>query len=265
MSAGVAGCCGALAEKRVRLGAELVQATLTAEVVRAALVVDVPHRVVRGDGHPADGVEHLGGRDSSVIVRMRDISWPPAFNAAAPRTLHSGGQRRLADLRCETPLKGVLLCELAGTCVELRLARGRAEIVGFLPRAFHTHVRVVVESRRTVVRPVDNQAAPARRLSQCSTTQRRHSGVHRCASGESKAVRVDEDRRRDSGQHRAIRRANRRRAGHTTSVTNHRDRALAAYVGVTWERNFGETRELAQTAGAAASSARVTFGVRAWF
>jgi len=50
--------------------------------------------------------------------------------------------------------------------------------------------------------------------------------VHRCASGESEAVRLDEDRRRDSGQHRPMRRAHRRRAGHTTSVANHRDRTL---------------------------------------
>ncbi len=44
-----------------------------------------------------------------------------------------------------------------------------------------------------------------------------------------------------------------------------RRRELAPYVGVTWERKFGETRELALTAGSGASSTRVTFGVRAWF
>ena len=43
---------------------------------------------------------------------------------------------------------------------------------------------------------------------------------------ESEAVRLDQDRRRDSGQHRSIRGAHRRCAGRTTSVTNHRDRTL---------------------------------------
>src|SRR5712672_3809530 len=78
-----------------------------------------------------------------------------------------------------------------------------------------------------MVRAVDDQTASPRRLSQCAATQSGDSGLHRCASGESEAVRLDQDCRRDSGQHRAIRRAHRRRAGHTTSVTNHRDRTLA--------------------------------------
>ena len=42
-------------------------------------------------------------------------------------------------------------------------------------------------------------------------------------------------------------------------------RELAPYVGVTWDRKYGETRDLARTAGKDASSARVAFGVRAWF
>src|SRR6266849_7548673 len=78
-----------------------------------------------------------------------------------------------------------------------------------------------------MVRAVDDQTASPRRFSQCAATQSGDSGLHRCASGESEAVRLDQDCRRDSGQHRAIRRAHRRRAGHTTSVTNHRDGTLA--------------------------------------
>ena len=42
-------------------------------------------------------------------------------------------------------------------------------------------------------------------------------------------------------------------------------RELAPYVGVTWDRKFGETRHLARAAGQGASSARLTLGLRAWF
>jgi hypothetical protein len=33
-------------------------------------MVDMPHRVVRGDGHPANGVQHFGECDDSVMMRM---------------------------------------------------------------------------------------------------------------------------------------------------------------------------------------------------
>lgn len=42
-------------------------------------------------------------------------------------------------------------------------------------------------------------------------------------------------------------------------------RELAPYIGVTWDRKFGETRDLASAAGEDASSGRVVFGMRAWF
>ena len=42
-------------------------------------------------------------------------------------------------------------------------------------------------------------------------------------------------------------------------------RELAPYIGVTWDRKYGETRDLASAAGEDASSARVVFGIRAWF
>lgn len=42
-------------------------------------------------------------------------------------------------------------------------------------------------------------------------------------------------------------------------------REVAPYVGVTWNRVYGGTRDLAAAAGRDASSARVTFGLRAWF
>ena len=42
-------------------------------------------------------------------------------------------------------------------------------------------------------------------------------------------------------------------------------RELAPYIGVTWDRKFGETRDLARAAGEDASSARFVFGIRTWF
>ena len=48
-----------------------------------------------------------------------------------------------------------------------------------------------------------------------------HPGIHRRASGQSETVRLDEERRRDPGEHRSLRAADRRRAGRTTNVTNH--------------------------------------------
>lgn len=42
-------------------------------------------------------------------------------------------------------------------------------------------------------------------------------------------------------------------------------RELAPYVGVTWNRVYGGTRDLAKSAGKDGSSARVAFGLRAWF
>jgi copper resistance protein B len=42
-------------------------------------------------------------------------------------------------------------------------------------------------------------------------------------------------------------------------------RELAPYLGVTWDRKFGETRDIATTSGKGGSSARVAFGMRAWF
>ena len=88
-------CCAALRRETLQASRGIGPATLAAEVVRAALVVDVPHRVVGRDGHPTDGVEHLGRRDGCVIVRIRrhclGLQW---FNAALPSTLHSGQRLR---------------------------------------------------------------------------------------------------------------------------------------------------------------------------
>ena len=96
---------------------------------------------------------------------------------------------------------------------------------------FHVHFTPTYASWLSLVErwfdAVDDQTASPRRFSQRAATQSGDSGLHRSASGESEAVRLDQDCRRDSGQHRAIRRAHRRRAGHTTSVTDHRDRTLA--------------------------------------
>ena len=42
-------------------------------------------------------------------------------------------------------------------------------------------------------------------------------------------------------------------------------RELAPYVGVTWERSFGRTADLARAAGDDRSATRFVLGVRAWF
>ena len=42
-------------------------------------------------------------------------------------------------------------------------------------------------------------------------------------------------------------------------------RELAPYVGVAWERKFGETADLAQAAGEAGAGVRFVSGVRWWF
>src|SRR2546427_4005879 len=86
----------------------------------------------------------------------------------------------------------------------------------------------MAQSRREVVLRTDDEADPARRVSQRAPTEGGDSDVHRCASLEPEAVRLDENRRRDSREHRPIRRADRRRAGRATYVTNPRDRTLAA-------------------------------------
>jgi hypothetical protein len=57
-------------EKPRGIGSELLEAAAAAEVVRLALVFDVGDRVVRRDRHSTDGVEHFGGRDGRMIVRM---------------------------------------------------------------------------------------------------------------------------------------------------------------------------------------------------
>jgi len=64
-----------------------------------------------------------------------------------------------------------------------------------VPRPLHTDVRIVVESRRALVRRPDDQADSPRRVPERSPTQGRHPGIHRCAPGQSEAVRLDEERR----------------------------------------------------------------------
>src|SRR5437870_4837600 len=91
----------------------------------------------------------------------------------------------------------------------------------------------MAQSRRTVVRRTDDETDPARRVSKRAATEGGDSGVHRCASVESEAVRLDENRRRHSREHRSIRRADRGRAGRTTYVTNHRDGTLGGTEAIT--------------------------------
>ena len=68
MSAGVAGRGRPLAEERVGIGAELLEAALAAEVVGVALVVEVADRIVGRDRHPADRVDDLGRRRDRLGV-----------------------------------------------------------------------------------------------------------------------------------------------------------------------------------------------------
>jgi hypothetical protein len=52
-----------------RIGA--VIATLAAEVVRLAVVIDVTDCIVRRNRHAADRIEDFGWRDGGMAVRVR--------------------------------------------------------------------------------------------------------------------------------------------------------------------------------------------------
>ena len=97
---------------------------------------------------------------------------------------------------------------------------------------FHVHFtptyRLVAQSGGTLVRRADVETDPARDVPQRAPTQSGDPGVHRGPSGRSKAVRLDQERRRNPGEHRPIRPAHRRRAGRSINVTNHGYRTLAA-------------------------------------
>jgi copper resistance protein B len=42
-------------------------------------------------------------------------------------------------------------------------------------------------------------------------------------------------------------------------------REMAPYIGVTWNRMFGETRDLAEASGNSASCVRFVVGLRLWY
>ena len=82
-----------------------------------------------------------------------------------------------------------------------------------LSRPLHADLRILAEPRGALVRRAHEQTIAARRASQRRTAQGGDPGVHRGASCEGHAVRVDQDHRRDSGQHCALRSANPRLPG----------------------------------------------------
>ena len=95
-----------------------------------------------------------------------------------------------------------------------------------LSRPLHADLRVVAEPRRALVRRAHEQTTASRRAPQRRAAEGGDSGVHRRASCEGHAVRVDQERRRDPRQHRALRSANPRLSGRATYSANHAVRTL---------------------------------------
>ena len=96
-----------------------------------------------------------------------------------------------------------------------------------LPRPLHAHLRVMAESRRAVVRRAHEQTIAARCASQRHSAEGGHSRVHRGASREGHALCLDQERRRDPRQHRAVRSTDTRLAGRANYSANHAVRTLA--------------------------------------
>ena len=74
-----------------------------------------------------------------------------------------------------------------------------------LPSAFHPDLRVVAQLGGTLVRGADEQTAPPRVASERAKLGSCHLGVPRHQHCRRQAVRLVEKRRRDSGEHRAVR------------------------------------------------------------
>src|SRR4030095_4911883 len=97
-----------------------------------------------------------------------------------------------------------------------------------LPSSYHPDVRIVAEPRGAMVRRTDDQTAAARCTPERGSIGGRHPRVHRRASCESEAVRVDQDCGPDSRKHRAVRSTDARLSGRATYCANHAVRTLAA-------------------------------------
>ncbi len=93
-------------------------------------------------------------------------------------------------------------------------------------------------NRRT---PTSSRLGAARSGMRCSSRPR-HSGVHRCASGQPEADCLDQERRRDSGEHRALRPADRGCPDRTTHVTNHGYGTLKRTMDATGENPWTDLR-----------------------
>ena len=113
-----------------------------------------------------------------------------------------------------------------------------------LPRAFHADLRVVAESRRALVRRADEQTIAPRRPPQCRAVGDRDPRVHRRASCESEAVRLDEDRRRDSRKHRSVRSTDTRLSGRATYCANHAVRTLGQSRGESLHARNGGSKAI---------------------
>ena len=73
-----------------------------------------------------------------------------------------------------------------------------------LSRALHADQRLVAQPRRALVRRADREADPARRPSQHARAGSGDPAVHRGHQRSPQALRVDQDRRRDPRQRRAL-------------------------------------------------------------
>src|SRR5262249_49950266 len=91
-----------------------------------------------------------------------------------------------------------------------------------IPSTLYADLRIVAQSRRALVCGARDEATEARGARQRALTRDRHSRLHRRVQHRGPAVRVDEDGRRDSREHRALRASNSDRSRTSTSyVANH--------------------------------------------
>ena len=73
-----------------------------------------------------------------------------------------------------------------------------------LRRALHSDIKLVAQSRRTLVRRTDQQEAATRIASLGASTQQRHQVMDRNVEREPTTIRLDQDRRRHPRIHRTI-------------------------------------------------------------
>jgi hypothetical protein len=94
---------------------------------------------------------------------------------------------------------------------------------------FHPNLRILDQPGRTLLRRNHQQAHLSRRIPKRERTGGGHPRIHRCSQRKSQTLRLDQDGRRNSGQHRPLRSAHpHRRPAIMTYVANHCDRRLVS-------------------------------------